>query len=40
MMVKVVAIARAMPRLINWRSVKSGLIDERGVLDGGGIGKR
>ncbi len=36
MMVKVVAIATAMPKLISWRSVKSGFID--GCSDGvGGV---
>ncbi len=33
--VKVVAIAMAMPRLISWRLVRSGLIGRCGVRDGG-----
>ncbi len=33
MVVKVMAIAMAMPKLISWRSVKSGLIS--GCNDGG-----
>ncbi len=39
-MVNVVAIAIAMPRLINWRLVKSGLIGEADVHDGDGISRR
>ncbi len=35
MVVKVVAIATAMPRLISWRSVRSGLIDGCNVGVGG-----
>ncbi len=33
--VKVVAIAMAMPRLINWRLVRLGLIGGCNVVDGG-----
>ncbi len=42
MVVKVVAMAMAMaiPKLISWRLVRSGLIDEHGVLGGGGIDRR
>ncbi len=39
MVVKVVAIAMAMPRLINWRLVKSGVIDGCSVEDGGVHGR-
>ncbi len=36
MVVKVMAIAMAMPKLISWRSVKSGLID-RCSVEGEGV---
>ncbi len=36
MVVKVMAIATAMPKLISWRSVKLGLIDG-GSVEGGGV---
>ncbi len=39
MVVKVMAIATAMPKLISWRSVKSGLIDECNVEGGGVCGR-
>ncbi len=39
MVVKVVAIATAMPKLISWRSVKLGLIDGCNVGAGGVRGK-
>ncbi len=38
--VKVVAMAMAMPRLISWRLVRSGVIGEDDVRDDGGIGRR
>lgn len=39
-MVAVVAIAMAMPILISWSGVRSGVIDEGDVRDDGGRGRR